>query len=139
MRGFVIGLFAVTLAGCGQADNIARDAEPFAAIEAREIVTALGTEPFWNIEITGEDAVYSSPEKPGGEPFVAARFAGNNGLGFSGELDGKRLILTVTPGKCSDGMSEREFPFTATLAHGDETLTGCAYTDQQGFAGDKAP
>jgi uncharacterized membrane protein len=51
----------------------------------------------------------------------------------------KALTATLTPGDCSDGMSDRRFPFVATIALGGETLQGCGYTDRQKFTGDKAP
>jgi len=54
-------------------------------------------------------------------------------------LDGKPLTATLTPGECSDGMSDRRFPFVATIALGGETFAGCGYTTSQPFTGDEAP
>jgi uncharacterized membrane protein len=132
------------IAGCADSPgDISRDAEPFAGIAADETITALGTEPFWKLEISPEggryQAVYATPENIDGSAFTATRFAGNNGLGYSGELDGRAVNLALTPGECSDGMSDRVYPFTATLAVGEETLFGCAYTDAAPFTGDPAP
>ena len=39
----------------------------------------------------------------------------------------RTLELRVRPGKCSDGMSDRQFPMTAVLELGDATRTGCAW------------
>jgi len=36
-------------------------------------------------------------------------------------------------------MSDRTFPFVATIALGGETLRGCGYTDSQPFTGPEAP
>ncbi|KWV92394.1 COG3650 family protein [Erythrobacter sp. YT30] len=121
------------LSACGQTDGISRDTEPFGAIGENETITAVGTEPFWSIEITRDQAFFSSPEQMDGIAFEVSRFAGNNGLGFSGEMQGEKLNLTITPGQCSDGMSDRTFPYTATLLLGDDTLEGCAHTDIQAF------
>lgn len=59
-------------------------------------------------------------------------------MGFSGELNGEPFNLAVTPGECSDTMSNRSYPFTATLTIGDELRNGCAYTDIQMFTGEGA-
>ena len=47
--------------------------------------------------------------------------------------------MTVTPGACSDGMSDRTYPYTVTLKIGDDTREGCAWTDAQPFEGPEAP
>jgi uncharacterized membrane protein len=54
-------------------------------------------------------------------------------------LNGEAFTATLTPGDCSDGMSDRTFPFVATIALGEETLRGCGYTTSQPFTGDAAP
>ena len=122
-----------------QTDGIDPEGKPFDAVAPQEAVTMLGTEPFWNLAVKGEEAVWTTPDTPGGTRFAVRRFAGNGGLGFSGELGGKPFTATLTPGQCSDGMSDRSFPFVATIALGGETLKGCGYTDSQRFTGPEAP
>ena len=61
------------------------------------------------------------------------RFAGRNGLGLSGTLGDKTFDMTVTPGNCSDGMSDRTFPFVVTLKLGEEVRNGCGWTDRQRY------
>ena len=102
-------------------------------------MTLTGTEPFWTLAIAASEGVWTTPDNQPGTRFAVKRFAGNNGLGFSGELDGKQLTATLTPGECSDGMSDRRFPFVATIALGGETFEGCGYTTSQPFTGDEAP
>ncbi|MFN3990632.1 MAG: COG3650 family protein [Erythrobacter sp.] len=114
-------------------------AAPYDGIAADEIITLAGNEPFWSVKIENEVANYLTPDNPSGTPFEVTRFAGNNGLGFSGMLDGAEVTITVTPGECSDGMSDRTYPFTATVKLGEESLSGCGYTDKQGFTGEAAP
>ena len=82
---------------------------------------------------------YETPEKPAGERITVARFAGRGGLSFSGTLAGANLTMTITPGSCSDGMSDRRFPFTVTLQIGDALRNGCAYSDAHPFDGPAAP
>lgn len=134
--------FAVLLllAACAKSDDsIDPEGRTFDAVAPGEIVTLTGTEPFWNLRIASGTATWTTPDSPDGTRFAVSRFAGNNGLGFSGTLDGQPLTATLTPGNCSDGMSDRTYPFVATIALGGETLAGCGYTDRQPFTGDPAP
>ena len=78
---------------------------------------------------------YATPENPDGTRFAVERFSGLNGAGYSGTLDGATFDLTITPGTCSDDMSDRSYPYTATLLIGDEMREGCAWTDRQPFSG----
>ena len=141
---FALAFGALALGACSSdPGEITRDSEPFGAIAEDARISVLGTEPFWGLEIepgeSGYSATYSTPENIDGTSFAVTRFAGNNGLGFSGELEGQPIQLAITPGDCSDGMSDRTFPYTATVALGDATLLGCAYTSDEPFAGDEAP
>jgi uncharacterized membrane protein len=135
-------LAALSLAAActpAQTDGIDPQGKPFDKVAATEAVTMLGTEPFWNISVTGTSARYSNPDHPEGTAFPVERFAGNGGLSFTGSLAGAPVTATLTPGQCNDGMSDRSFPFVATIALGGETLKGCGYTDSQPFTGDEAP
>ena len=135
---------AFLLAACagGEEGVSERETEPFAGIGEDEVIELTGTEPFWGMTIDQPEGVaaFSTPENIDGERFEVSRFAGNNGLGFTGALaSGASVAVTVTPGTCSDGMSERTYPFTATAEIGERTLEGCAFTDKQGAEGPTAP
>lgn len=135
-------LGAALLAACSapSGDGITtEESAPYDGIAAEEVITLSGTEPFWGITIVNDVATYSTPDNIDGTVFEVTRFAGNNGLGFSGKLDGADVTITVTPGECSDNMSDRSYPFTATVVLGEDNLVGCGYTDQQPFSGDEAP
>lgn len=110
----------------------------FDAIAPAETIYLTGTEPFWAGEIVDGKALYSTPENQDGISFEVQRFAGNNGLSFTGQIEARRFDLMVTPGECSDGMSDRSYPYTATLMIGEEQREGCAWTDVQGFDGPRA-
>ena len=112
---------------------------PFAAISPDETIRLIGTEPFWGGTIRNGDMVYSTPENQAGETIRVLRFAGNNGLGFSGTRKEGPVDVAVTPGRCSDGMSDRSYPFTVTLKLGDEQRSGCAWTDRTPFSGPQNP
>lgn len=138
-RAVILALFAMAAACSPGSDPIPGDVPAFDGIGEGETITALGTEPFWRAEITGSTMTYSTPENIDGTMIEVTRFAGNGGLGFSGRLGGAVLQMAVTPGKCSDQMSDRTYPFTVTLTIGETQLNGCAYTDKQGFEGGETP
>ncbi len=136
----LLPMAALMAAACTpNGDAIDAKGETFSAIAPEEVVTLTGTEPFWGVTIEGGQANYANPDHPEGFDFAVTRFAGNNGLGFSGTLDGAAVTISLTPGQCSDGMSDRAYPYVATIALGEETLRGCGYTDRQPFTGDAAP
>ena len=140
LAGFLLA--AVSLVGCRQTEPgkvTAVDAEVYDGIAADEAVRFTGTEPFWGGEVTGESLTYTTLENPDGETIAVKRFAGMNGLGYSGELDGKSFDMTVTPGECSDGMSDRTYPFTVTLSIADGLRNGCGWTAARPFTGDEMP
>ena len=139
-----VSLVAVTLASlaaCQRADGIDTDGAKFDAIAEDATINLVGNEPFWAIEIVPQggafEATYSHPDNIEGSAFAAARFAGNNGLGFSGEMEGEPVQIALTPGECSDTMSDRNYPYTATVAIGGRTLLGCGYTSDQPYSGEE--
>lgn len=107
--------------------------QPFAAISPDETLHFVGTEPFWSGSARGSTLTYSTPAQPDGTKIPFTRFGGRNGLGLSGMLDGDTFDMTITPGDCSDGMSDRRFPFTVTLNIGGDIREGCAWTDSKPF------
>jgi len=107
----------------------------FDAIAKNEAIRLVGTEPFWGGTVKGSVLTYTTPENPSGTAVAVTRFAGMNGLGYSGALSGKPLDLLITQAPCSDGMSDRSFPFTASLQIGAEKRSGCAWTDRLPYRG----
>lgn len=112
-------------------------ATTFAQIGPDEAISLVGTEPFWGGTVARGNFLYTTPEVEAGETIAVRRFAGNNGLGFSGTLRGTSVDLAITPGNCSDGMSDRTFPFVATLRIGAEQRSGCAWTARHPFTGER--
>lgn len=117
----------------------AADTATYSGIGAGDKVHFTGTEPFWGGEVADGVLTYTTPENQAGEMVAVDRFDGRNGISFSGELDGKPFVMAVTPGQCSDGMSDRAYPFTVTLQVRGEQRNGCAWTDKQGFTGPAKP
>ncbi len=122
---------ALLLAGC-QGDDAAEHAvktRPFSDIAPSEAIYFVGTEPFWSGQIEGAQLRFTTPEHPEGTVISVSRFAGNHGLGFSGALAGQPFDLTITPGVCSDEMSDKVYPLTSTLRLGEDIREGCAWSD----------
>ena len=131
---------ALVLAACTPEHNAAvpgdaADDQPFAAIAETAVLHLLGTEPFWGGEISSGQLIWTTPENPAGTRAPVARFAGRGGLSFSGQLDEQPIDLMITPASCSDGMSDRTYPYVVTVTLGDQQLQGCGWSDQQGYSG----
>jgi uncharacterized membrane protein len=123
------------LAGCSANENErlpgdSADMQPYSGIAETEVLHLTGTEPFWGGSIANGTLTYSTPENIEGTAIAVTRFAGRGGVSFSGELEGAPLDLAITPGECSDGMSDRTYPLHATLQIGSEQRVGCAYRDE---------
>ena len=133
------------LAACGHdgaSDPIGANgkrAQNYAGVGAGDTLRFTGTEPFWGGSVTGTALTYTTPEKPAGTAIAVTRFAGNNGLAFSGTLDGAVFDMAVTEAPCSDGMSDRSYPLTVSLQIGAEKRSGCAWTDKRTFTEPKRP
>lgn len=115
------------------------ETEPYSGIAEDEVLRFTGTEPFWGGEVSGTTLTYSTPEDQDGTAIEVERFAGRGGIAFGGSLDGAPFEMMVTPLECSDGMSDRTYPFTVTLEVGEETRNGCAWSDEHPFDGPEHP
>ena len=112
---------------------------PFSGIAADEALRFTGTEPFWGGEASGGTLTYSTPDDQDGTTIAVERFAGRGGISFSGTLAGAAFEMTVTPLACSDGMSDRTYPFTVTLEIGEDRRNGCAWSERHPFEGPEHP
>jgi uncharacterized membrane protein len=98
-----------------------------AGVDLARPVRVLGNEPFWAVEMTGADLVYSGPDRPEQRaPQPAPALQGTVATWEATTSIGTSLKITLTATDCSDGMSDRTYPLSAIVKVGDETLTGCA-------------
>jgi uncharacterized membrane protein len=88
---------------------------------------AVGTEPFWGARIEGRCVTYSHPEDQKGTR-IWTRFApGPDGGIWTGALGGRPFrLVTRTRKDCSDGMSDKRYPFAVELVVAGERRSGCA-------------
>jgi hypothetical protein len=77
-------------------------------------------------DIDGTVLTYSTPDFPAGAKITVARRAGPDFVEFAGTLDGKPLTLRIAAGPCSDGMSDRVYPYAVTREIGPDIERGCA-------------
>ena len=106
----------VLLAGCATVPT--GPAEPAATYRA------LGTEPFWSLELNGREMVFTEANAPGQrivEPQPRAIH------GFAGDIfQGKRINLNIVHGqRCSDGMSDRVYRDKVQVRVDDRSFEGC--------------
>ena len=97
-----------------------------AGVDLAAPISVLGTEPFWNIEITSETLSYADVEAktlqgPNPGPVVQGTTAA-----YTTRLGDQPLELTLIATECSDGMSDRTYPLTAIVKLGETRLNGCA-------------
>ena len=71
MRRLFAALSVLALAACSPAEAPApppaapEPAPVLGGVDLAKPVRALGTEPFWSVELTGTEMVYTTPEPPG--------------------------------------------------------------------------
>ncbi|WP_236781574.1 COG3650 family protein [Aurantiacibacter gangjinensis] len=135
IRSTLAGVAALFLTACGggeNAENVPGDAAEtaaYAGVAEDEVLRFGGNEPFWGGQVVGSELTYTTPENIDGTTIIVTRFAGRGGLGFNGTLEGRSFDLAITPGECSDTMSDRTYPFVATLQLGNEQRNGCAWRE----------
>lgn len=90
---------------------------------------ALGNEPFWNVSIMPDSIVWRTPEHLEGIHFPpTARERSGGVITWRTARSGTpaSLELSIERMTCSDGMSDRVYPYKATLTLYAQTFTGCA-------------
>ncbi len=96
-------------------------------VDLTQPVRALGTEPFWSVEITPQDLAYTAVDAVEiRAPNPGPTIQGTTAVYAAAAPDGTALVVTLIATECSDGMSDRTYPLTARVELGPQTLNGCA-------------
>lgn len=98
-------------------------------IDLTQDLRAVGTEPFWAVEMTKAELKLSGvdiAETKG--PNAGPQMTVGQADWSATTAEGKTLKITLTGKDCSDGMSDRTYPLTAVVMHGETTYNGCAAT-----------
>lgn len=98
-------------------------APPASAFPAK--LKALGTEPFWSLGIDGDTVAYSTAEQPAAVAARVERRETAGELALGGVLAGDAITVNVTRETCSDGMSDRVYPYAVKVRLGAKQLAGC--------------
>jgi len=137
MRAFALtALAGLALAACSQPADAPAAPEPapepgpvLAGVDLSQPLLARGNEPFWAVELTGSELVYSGADRPEQRaPQNPPVVQGTMAVWESTTGAGAPIKVTLTATDCSDGMSEVSYPLTALVEIGDEPLMGCAAT-----------
>jgi uncharacterized membrane protein len=137
MRAFALTTVAIlSLSACSPPAEQPKEPDPapapapvLAGVDLTRPLRAIGTEPFWAVELTGSELVYSGADRPEQRaPQNAPVVQGTMAVWESTTAAGNPLTVTLTATDCSDGMSNRTYPLTAMVKIGGETLMGCAAT-----------
>lgn len=87
---------------------------------------AFGNEPFWSVQARGGTLVFTTPDDQEGVTLSGRRVPSLVGTVILGSGPKGEFHLGVTPGDCSDGMSDRTHAFHSTFIYGGTTYQGCA-------------
>lgn len=116
MRAAFALLGAMLVTGCATV--------PAGAPEGSVQYRAIGTEPFWSLELNGREMVFTEANAPGVR-IVDAQPRPIHG--FAGDIyQGKRINLNIVHGqRCSDGMSDRVYPDKVQVRVDGRAFEGC--------------
>ncbi len=95
-------------------------------------LVCFGTEPFWSLGFEDDDMVWSSPDETRWietAEVLGGAIPGDVRRGLVAAGDGKQIHAAISPGACSDGMSDRAFGLSAAVildeGAGPRLLHGC--------------
>ena len=116
-------LVTTSLAACGGGSPLSGD------------LNLVGTEPFWAMQIRKETktAKFSRPGSSDIDVGYPAETKTKEGaIVLTSPSPEGDVVMMLTKAKCQDGMSDREYPWEATVLFNGRTLKGCAGPPQHG-------
>ncbi|MGH7710643.1 MAG: COG3650 family protein [Gemmatimonadaceae bacterium] len=98
-----------------------------AALAITQPLRAIGTEPFWALDVDSTGLRFTSPDDTGGIRFppIAHSVAGDT-MVWVAETERAAIDVRIWRDKCSDGMSDRVWPYVAVVRIEGKTHRGCA-------------
>ena len=87
---------------------------------------AFGNEPFWSVQARGGTLVFTTPDNQGGVTLLGRRVPSLVGTVILGSGPRGDFHFGVTPGNCSDGMSDKRHAYASTFIYDGVTYKGCA-------------
>ena len=90
---------------------------------------ARGNEPFWSVDVAPAGIVVQRPdEEPITIEYQPLEKTADGGRHFTADSTAGKFELTLTPGKCSDGMSDSVYGWNAAITIGEQAYKGCAFS-----------
>lgn len=111
MAKLTIITLPLLLAGCATMAPPAGGGEPY---------RALGTEPFWSVNVSGGRMGYGSPEGDFSDVVLSEEETGDGRI-----YRGRRITLQTSRQECSDGMSDRRYRDMVRATVDGRRLEGC--------------
>ena len=120
---FALPLFALSLAACtAYPPGPGYPPGPPPAYPGEATYRAIGTEPFWDLEI-GRDMVFTDR---GNNDFRVVQRTPQPIIGVAGEIyQTPRINVNIVHGRCSDGMSDRTYPDSVQVRVDGREFRGC--------------
>lgn len=134
MKKLILGSMAAALILTGCEEQAAAPVEEAKLGDYK----AGGTEPFWNVDIKGEEISFSTVDGDNNFSLPVARMkATETGWTVKGFSDVHNINLYITTGEeCSDGMSDRTYADTVKVeVSKGGTLNGCGGDFEEGEDG----
>ena len=124
MNKLILGSIATVLAlsGCEETAEAPVEEEKLGDYKAG------GTEPFWNVEVKGEEITFTTADGTNDFTLPVSRMKKTDtGWTVKGFSDKHNINLYITTGEeCSDGMSDRTYADTVKVEASESgTLNGC--------------
>ncbi|MDB5468766.1 MAG: hypothetical protein JWR84_326 [Caulobacter sp.] len=91
----------------------------------------VGAEPFWHLDVKGTTLVLTRPDEPAVTATNAGLAASSGKAIWTAQAGTTTVIATLEAGTCSDGMSDRVYPYKAEVKLGDLLLKGCGISSEE--------
>ncbi|CAN5332448.1 hypothetical protein BH11PSE14_BH11PSE14_19380 [soil metagenome] len=88
---------------------------------------AMGTEPFWRVDVTGALTVLERPDHPALSGPTRERNSSDGSPVFEAETSEGTLQVRFSPGPCHDGMSEAQYTWRAQASLATSHWSGCGF------------
>ena len=89
---------------------------------------AHGNEPFWSLDVTGDELVLTRPDQGELRGKVTELTQTHGIRSFSASTPSGLLTIRLSPATCNDGMADGLFAWRAEATLAAEKFTGCAYS-----------
>lgn len=108
-------------------DSAVRPAAPALQMVPGPAFRLVGNEPFWAVHIDSTLIRYTTPDDTSGTRFPPVKpLQLGDTLRWTSSNPQTIIEAWVVPESCSDGMSDRTWPYRASVQVGDRKLQGCA-------------